>query len=148
MTLISLSMGQLSLFSNMGSHVYSSATAVSQLKQWHKTFHFANHSPFDDFWQATVQNGLWETQTGSWQSPWDAWKRSLPKPTLLVSRCVRSPSQEASAAVSMFHRWWCLIYAAYFFVSNCICWKSWGSFPPVVGQISCCIGGIERKLRY
>lgn len=109
---------------------------------------FANHCSFDDFWQAAVQNWLWQIQTWTWQSPWDAFKRTLPKPAFFISRCVRSPSQEASAAISIFYRWWCLIYAGYFFVSKCICLPLLGSLPRSAGQMSCCIGCIERKLRY
>lgn len=128
MTLDSSSMGQLSLFSNTFTPQPLLCPHWSNDTQ---KIPFANHCSFDDFWQAAVQNWLWQIQTRTWQSPWDAFKRTLPKPAFFISRCVRSPSQEASAAISIFYRWWCLIYAGYFFVSKCICLPLSGLFTSI-----------------
>lgn len=63
MTCVSLSMSQLSLFSNVASRVCSSASALSLLKQRHRINPFSIHSSSDGFWQATVQNPLWQTHS-------------------------------------------------------------------------------------
>lgn len=69
-------MGQRSLFSNVASCVCSSASALSLLKQRQKTNPFSIHSSSDGFWQATVQNPLWQTHSRTCPSPSDACERN------------------------------------------------------------------------